>query len=107
VPPLSASCSSDQRFAYGFLQIPPRDGHPWRSANTSLCRVCRGLPPPSKRALPCAPNQKPAAVAAGPTESPACPLKKSQLPGTFNPHEEASASLQPSEQASSRLAWRS
>ena len=34
-PPLSASCSSSQRFAYSFLQIPPHDGHPCRSANTS------------------------------------------------------------------------
>ena len=25
---LSGSCSSGPRFAYGFLQIPPRDGHP-------------------------------------------------------------------------------
>ena len=25
-------CSSDQRFASTFLQIPPRDGHPWCSA---------------------------------------------------------------------------
>ena len=27
-------CSSGQRFAYTFLQIPPHDGHPWRSAMT-------------------------------------------------------------------------
>ena len=59
VPPLSASCSSSQRFACGFLQIPPRDGHPCRSANTSPCRVCRGLAPPSKCALPGAPNKSP------------------------------------------------
>src|SRR5579875_3567376 len=52
VPPLSASCSSGQRFAYSFLQIPSRDGHPCRSANTSPCRVCRELSPPSKCALP-------------------------------------------------------
>src|ERR1035438_7246218 len=56
VPPLSASCSSGQRFAYSFLQIPPRDRHPCRSANTSPCRVCRGLSPPSECALPGAPN---------------------------------------------------
>ena len=60
VPPLSASCSSGQRFAYGFLQIPPRDGHPCRSANTSPCRVCRGLSPPSECALPGAPHKSPA-----------------------------------------------
>jgi len=29
---LSASCTSDQRFACGFLQTPPRDGHPCRPA---------------------------------------------------------------------------
>ena len=46
-PPLSASCSSGQRFACGFLRIPPHDGHPCRSANTPPCRVCRGLSPPS------------------------------------------------------------
>ncbi len=57
-PPLSASCSSGQRFAYSFLQIPPRDGHPCRSANTSPCRVCRGLSPPSECALPGAPKRK-------------------------------------------------
>ena len=59
-PPLSASCSSGQRFAYSFLQIPPRDGHPCRSANTSPCRVCRGLSPPSECALPGAPVGSPA-----------------------------------------------
>jgi len=58
VPPLSASCSSSQRFAYSFLQIPPRDRHPCCSANTSPCRVCRGLAPPSECALPGAPKQK-------------------------------------------------
>src|SRR5215813_3185371 len=52
VPPLSASCSSGQRFAYSFLPIPPRDGHRCRSANTSPCRACRGLSPPSECALP-------------------------------------------------------
>src|SRR5215472_7683670 len=51
-PPRSASCSSGQRFAYSFLQIPSRDGHPCRSANTSPCRVWRGLSPPSECALP-------------------------------------------------------
>ena len=58
VKPLSASCSSGQRFAYSFLQIPPRDGHPCRSANTSPCRVCRGLTPPSECALPGAPKKR-------------------------------------------------
>ena len=55
--PLSAGCSSEQRFACSFLQIPPRDGHPCCSANTSPCRVCRGLTPPSECALPGAPNK--------------------------------------------------
>ena len=40
-------CSSDQCFAFSFLQIPPRDGHPCRSANRSPCRVDSGLSPPS------------------------------------------------------------
>jgi hypothetical protein len=56
---LSASCSSGQRFAFGFLQIPSHPGHPCRSANTSPCRVCRGLPPPSECALPGAPKKSP------------------------------------------------
>ena len=41
------SCSSGQCFAFGFLQIPPRDGHPCRSANRSPCRADSGLSPPS------------------------------------------------------------
>ena len=41
------SCSSGQCFACGFLQIPPRDGHPCRPANRSPCRAGRGLSPPS------------------------------------------------------------
>src|SRR6266498_4804199 len=45
-------CSSGQRFACGFLQIPPRDGHPCRPANSSPCRVCRRLSLPSECALP-------------------------------------------------------
>src|SRR5262249_60040307 len=44
--------SSGQRFACGFLQIPPRDGHPCRPANDSPCRVRRRLSLPSKSALP-------------------------------------------------------
>ena len=67
------SCSSGQCFAFGFLQIPPRGGHPYRSANRSPCRVDRGLPPPSHpatttvnwiapvkalRAMPGAPQKK-------------------------------------------------
>ena len=43
-PPLSAGCSSDRSFAYSFLQIPPRDGHPCCSASSShhqgLQRTC-------------------------------------------------------------------
>ncbi len=41
---LCRSCSSRQCFAFGFLQIPPRDAHPCRSANRSPCRAGRGLP---------------------------------------------------------------
>ena len=40
-------CSSAQNFACGFLQIPPLDGHPCRSANTSYYQACSGLSPPS------------------------------------------------------------
>ncbi|SIO60218.1 hypothetical protein SAMN05444172_4174 [Burkholderia sp. GAS332] len=55
---ISASCSSGQRFAFGFLQIRGRPRHPCRSANTSPCRACRGLSPLSECALPGAPNKK-------------------------------------------------
>jgi hypothetical protein len=58
----SASCSSGQRFAFSFLQIPPRDGHPCCSANTSPCRVCRGLSPPSECPLPGAPMKRAAGI---------------------------------------------
>src|SRR5215217_9314968 len=51
-------CSSSQRFACGFLQIPPRDGHPCRPANDSPCRVRRRLSLPSKNALPGAQTKK-------------------------------------------------
>ena len=40
-------CSSGQCFAFSFLQIPPRSGHPCRSANRSPCRIDSGLSPPS------------------------------------------------------------
>jgi len=55
---LSASCSSGQRFAFGFLQISSHPEHPCRSANSSPCRASRGLSPPSKCALPGAPIKK-------------------------------------------------
>ena len=44
---LCDSCSSGQCFACGFLQIPPRGGHPCRPASGSPCRAHRGLTPPS------------------------------------------------------------
>jgi hypothetical protein len=71
---LCDSCSSGQCFAFSFLQIPPRDGHPCRSANRSPCRVDSGLSPPSQptatprigtapvkalRAMPGAPRKSP------------------------------------------------
>ena len=62
---VSASCSSGQRFAFGFLQIRSRPRHPCRSANSSPCRVSRGLSPPSECALPGAPKKKPASNEAG------------------------------------------
>ena len=46
-PPLSASCSSGQHFAWCFLQIRSHPRHPFPLADTSPCRVCRGLSPPS------------------------------------------------------------
>ena len=49
---LCGFCSSGQRFACGFLRIPPRGGHPCRPANDSPCRVRKGLSPSSDRALP-------------------------------------------------------
>jgi len=48
----SASCSSGQRFAFGFLQIRSYPQHPCRSANFSPCRASSGLSPPSPCALP-------------------------------------------------------
>jgi len=69
------SCSSGQCFAFSFLQIPLRSGHPCRSANRSPCRAGRGLSPPSHpatttvtetapvkalRAMPGAPKENPA-----------------------------------------------
>jgi len=56
---LCGSCSSNQRFACGFLQIPPRGGHPCRPASTSPCRVCIGLQPTSQCALPGAQRREP------------------------------------------------
>ena len=61
-PPICGSCSSSQRFAFGFLQIPPRDGHPCRSANSSPYRACKGLAPSSKRALPGAQRKRPSPI---------------------------------------------
>ena len=55
---VSASCSSGQRFAFGFLQIRSYPRHPCRSANSSPCRASRGLTPPSECALPGAPKKK-------------------------------------------------
>ena len=63
---VSASCSSGQRFAFGFLQIRSRPRHPCRSANSSPCRASRGLSPPSKCALPGAPKQKARSKPSGP-----------------------------------------
>ncbi len=51
-------CSSDQRFACGFLRIPPHDGHPCRPPNSSPCRACIGLQPTSQCALPGAQTRK-------------------------------------------------
>src|SRR6266566_5062774 len=71
-------CSSDQRFACGFLQIPPRDGHPCRPANDSRCRVRRRLSLPSECALPGAPKKKAGFVGSRPLQFCAI-LMKSRL----------------------------
>ena len=55
---VSASCSSGQRFAFGFLQICSRSRKPCRSADSAPCRASRELSPPSKCALPDAPKKK-------------------------------------------------
>ena len=50
-------CPSDQGFAYSFLQIPPRDGHPCCSAiHFLVAQACSGLSP--VRARPWRANQK-------------------------------------------------
>jgi len=49
---LRGSCSPSQRSACGFLQIPPRDGHPCRPTDSPHCRVRRGLAPPGDCAPP-------------------------------------------------------
>ncbi|MDA8253656.1 MAG: DUF1631 family protein, partial [Rhodospirillales bacterium] len=54
---ISASCSSGQRFAIQLPPDPQSPTEPLPSANTSPCRVCRGLAPPSKCALPGAPQK--------------------------------------------------
>ncbi len=66
VPPHVRSCSSGQRFAFGFLQISSHPEHPCRSANSSPCRASRGLPPPSECALPGAPRKKAPSRRTGP-----------------------------------------
>src|SRR5215217_3250595 len=67
--------SSSQRFACGFLQIPPHDGHPCRPASDSPCRVRRRLSLPSKTALPGA------QIKAGDTEVPPATNNDSSLTG--------------------------
>jgi len=63
-------CSSGRCFVTpwrDFLRIPPHGRHPCRPANTSPCRVCRGLDfdklgqvaPPSECALPGARSKRP------------------------------------------------
>ena len=70
-------CSSGQRFACGFLQIPPHGGHPCRPANDSPCRVRRELSPPSGCALPGAHNRT---ARRKPAASPVVSLRHTPLP---------------------------
>ena len=53
-------CSSDQSFVSGFLQIPPRDGHPCLQLYAYHCRSHSGLAP--VRVCPCWANKKPLAL---------------------------------------------
>jgi hypothetical protein len=71
-------CSSSQRFACGFLQIPPRDGHPCRPAYDSPCRVRRRLSLPSECALRRT-NEKTATRGGGRFFSPEVRIKGDQL----------------------------
>ncbi len=56
---ISASCSSGQRFAIRLPSDSRSPAKPLPSANSSPCRASRGLPPPSRCALPGAPKKKP------------------------------------------------
>ena len=49
---LCGFCLSSRRFAFGYLRTISHEYRPIRSANSSPCRVCRGLSPPSGCALP-------------------------------------------------------
>jgi hypothetical protein len=46
---LSGFCSSGPSFAPGFLQIPPRDGHPCLLLTVPVTTARRGLAPPGYR----------------------------------------------------------
>jgi len=84
-----AFCSSGQRFACGFLRIPPRDGHPCRPANDSPCRGHRSLSLPSECALPGAPCKSPccnrAPGASHEVERPLVTSETAPLPGRRAP----------------------
>ena len=73
---LCDSCSSGQCFSFSFLQIPPHDGHPCRSANRSPCRVDRGLSPPGHPAATMLTGTAPA----GATRHTRRTTKKEKLP---------------------------
>src|SRR2546429_3164104 len=87
-------CSSSQRFACDFLQIPPRDGHPCRPANDSPCRVRRRLSLPSECALPGAPKKK-AAVTGSLYSQPNTQLgpNGSKLEDKLRPHCNSSSTI--------------
>ena len=74
-------CSSGQCFAFGFLQIPPRDGHPCRSANRSPYRVDSGLSPPSH---PAATTRTGTAPFTALRAMPGAPKKKKRPEGRFS-----------------------
>ncbi len=56
---ISASCSSGQRFAIRLPSDSQSPAKPLPSANSSPCRASRGLSPPSRCALPGAPQKSP------------------------------------------------
>jgi hypothetical protein len=76
-------CSSGRCFAFSFLQIPSRDGHPCRWANRSPCRADSGLSPPSHPATTTVTETAPVKALRA---MPGAPKKRAGIsPRSFNP----------------------